>query len=1299
MATNGTRARPSLLRRIVAGGAWATIGLVAATAAVAYWLLATSSGATFVLERAVAVTGGSVSGVEGRLAGPISVDALEIATGKVRVRARRLALDWSPLALLGSELRIERLHAASLEIVTAPSTEPAREPSTLVPALRIRVEGAGADRVSVAALGSEKDAVELRDVSLRLAGDPAAWILGGAEATTPIGRAKLAGTFASRAPFALDAKGSLEGTRGEAAYLATLAATGTLAAIDATLSGAEGALTGSARARVEPFAAVPLRALEAKLQGVDLAAFGPVSHTKLTIDARLAPGEGAVLAGPVVLVNSLAGPLDKERIPVESARAVVAIGKDRVRASALSIAFAGGGSARGEAAWAGGKLDAKFAVRDADLRSWQSTLRATRLAGELVAEATAQAQSFTVALVEPRFAIRGDARIAQGRLTVGKARIERGAAFAEAGGTLELGGRREFRVEGRVERLDPAAFAKVPAGELNATFSATGRLDRAAMAGAVSLEIERSRYAGLATAGRAAFAWQPGRIADARADLAVGETRLVAQGALGRPGDAMEVKLASPDLAPVGRAFGVALGGRLEFEAKLAGSLEAPSGRVAIDAKDLVLPGAWTVASARGSVALGQGDSGEATGEVAITGIGKRGRAAPLATRASVTLKGTRSSHDIGLEADFPDESAVRALLYGGMASGGRAPEWRGRIESFGLSGLTALALAAPARLVASAEGVELGEALFAGEPGEIRLAETQWTPAGLRTRGSSSAVVVRTIRRILDVQGEVASTLVLAGDWDLRVGETVDGFASLRRLRGDVRLGEPRQAMGLEELALRADAAGGRVKATLEVRGSRIGRWRAEGDATLRAGESGWEISPVAPLSGRFDVDVPDLAWMAAWVGPEARTAGRLKGEGVLEGTARDPTWNGRVELSGLSLREPTLGAEVEEGTVAISLKDREARIERFELAMPWRPGSSAARAIAAAKRPAKGTLTAEGSMDIATRKGSLRVKASAFPLTRLESRFLAISGEGRAELDGPNTVMTGNFTADAGWFGIPASAPPSLSDDVVVIRGPETAPATRGAGRIRLDLRVDLGEHLYFVGRGLDTRLAGALRLEGDPGANLRTTGTIRAVGGTYESYGRTLALERGALNFQGPVDSPGLNILALRKGLPVEAGVEVLGTVTRPKVRLYSTPDVPDPEKLAWLVLGRGQGDVSAADAATLLSAATAILGADAPGRGKILGGLGIDEVSIGSDSTSLLGTMPQSTVAGRTRSTTTADVVTVGARLTDDIRVSYIQGLADAEGSLRIAWQYSRTLEFILRAGYLQGIDAVYRFSFR
>jgi translocation and assembly module TamB len=162
-------------------------------------------------------------------------------------------------------------------------------------------------------------------------------------------------------------------------------------------------------------------------------------------------------------------------------------------------------------------------------------------------------------------------------------------------------------------------------------------------------------------------------------------------------------------------------------------------------------------------------------------------------------------------------------------------------------------------------------------------------------------------------------------------------------------------------------------------------------------------------------------------------------------------------------------------------------------------------------------------------------------------------------------------------------------------------------------------------------------------------------------------------------------------------VEAGVEITGTVNRPRTRLVSSPDVPEPEKLSWLVLGRGQGDVSAADAATLIGAADEILGREVLPAAKIISGLGIDQISVGRDEKGVLGALPESTVAGKTSTASAAEVLTVGKRLSDKIYVSYRQGLADAEGSLRIAYQFSKSLQFILQAGDRPGVDAAYRFS--
>lgn len=1288
---------PSLMRRWLFGSAWATGAIAAFFAAIAFWLLATASGAQFALASAVEFAGGKVGAVEGRLVGPLTVSAIDWVTPKLHLHAERVTLDWSPLRLLGSEVRIERLHAAVLEIATVAPGGAAREPATLALPLRLYIEQAGVERLRIGTIGDEKGGVELREISLRLAADQAAWILGGAEALTPIGRARVSGTLAARAPFAVDMKGALLGTRNDAPYRASVEAAGPLAKLEARLAARDGGLSGTGAASLEAFSTEPIRRLVVKLEGVDLAAFLAVPHTALKVEADLAPTRAAFLAGMVKIANADPGPLDAQRLPIVSATAQLFLAKDRVEARTLALSFAGGAHAQGGAVWSGGKLDAKLAVKDGDLLAWHSSLKATRLAGDITAVATGDEQSFHVALADPRFEIRGDARIAQGLLTVERARLARGAAFADVRGMLMLRGAREFVAEGRIDRLDPADFAKVPAGELNAAFAVKGNLAKG-FAGEATLDIAKSRYAGLPAEGRVVLAAEGARLLRTEADVALGATHFVAKGALGNVGDTMELKLVSPDLAPIGRAFGLALGGRVDLDARLSGTFTALSGRATFEAKNLALPGAIRVAAATGHVELGSGEAGAANGQVELRALSRYADKTATIERASFSIKGTRSSHEIRLMADFPDQSSAQALFDGGIVPGARLPEWRGRLESLGTTGRADFALVAPAMLVLSADRIELGEASFAGDPGVVRLALTRWTPAGLESRGSSNAVVIGILRQILKLEGPVGSNLVLAADWDVRMGETVDGFVSIRRERGDVRVGEPRQALGLETLVLRADASGGRVKATFDVRGKLVGQWKGESSVTLRRGDEGWEVSPVAPLEGSFSVVVPDLAWLAAWIGPEARTGGRLAGEGTLAGTARDPTWNGRVEVTGLVIREPTLGAEVADGTIAIALRDREARIERFTLSMPWQPSEEAARAFAGAKRPATGTVTAEGAVDLGTRKGTIRVKASSYPLTRLATRFLAVSGEGRAEIDGTTTVMTGDFKADAGWFGIPASAPPSLSDDVIVDRGGEAPVAAKGVERIRLDLRVDLGEHLHFRGRGLATRLAGSLRLAGDIGTNLRTTGTIRAVGGTYDAYGRTLAIERGALNFQGAVDNPGINVLALRKGLSVEAGVEVVGTVARPRVRLVSSPDVPDPEKLSWLVLGRGQGDVSAGDAATLIAAANALLGNDAPSSSKLLGGLGLDEVRVGPDQAGVLGALPQSTVAGRTRTASAAEVVTVGKRLSDDFYVSYRQGLADAEGSLRIAWQLTRALQLILRAGSLPGIDVVYRLTF-
>ncbi|MBK7659581.1 MAG: hypothetical protein IPJ28_10695 [Betaproteobacteria bacterium] len=161
MEANASPRPPSRLRRWLA---WSSGGLALAVVAAlgtGAWLAFSEPGARFVLDRALAIVGGSATGVTGSLAGPLALDALEVNAGKTRVRAKRVSLDWSPIRLLQGELHVVRFHAALLEIESEASAEPAKEPLSLAPPLTVHVAQAGLDRLVIARRG-EPDPVELR---------------------------------------------------------------------------------------------------------------------------------------------------------------------------------------------------------------------------------------------------------------------------------------------------------------------------------------------------------------------------------------------------------------------------------------------------------------------------------------------------------------------------------------------------------------------------------------------------------------------------------------------------------------------------------------------------------------------------------------------------------------------------------------------------------------------------------------------------------------------------------------------------------------------------------------------------------------------------------------------------------------------------------------------------------------------------------------------------------------------------------------------------------------------------------
>src|SRR5262249_30883358 len=143
-----------------------------------------------------------------------------------------------------------------------------------------------------------------------------------------------------------------------------------------------------------------------------------------------------------------------------------------------------------------------------------------------------------------------------------------------------------------------------------------------------------------------------------------------------------------------------------------------------------------------------------------------------------------------------------------------------------------------------------------------------------------------------------------------------------------------------------------------------------------------------------------------------------------------------------------------------------------------------------------------------------------------------------------------------------------------------------------------------------------------------------------GTYYVFGQRLDIDRGRLIFDGPVDNPALDVVALRKNLAVEAGVELTGTVRVPRVRLVSNPPVPDGEKLSWLLTGQGLDRASRNDLAMLGAASASLISGSnsKPITTQIANKIGLDDISVRDTSAGVPGA-------------TSGQVVAFGKRISD------------------------------------------------
>jgi translocation and assembly module TamB len=234
-------------------------------------------------------------------------------------------------------------------------------------------------------------------------------------------------------------------------------------------------------------------------------------------------------------------------------------------------------------------------------------------------------------------------------------------------------------------------------------------------------------------------------------------------------------------------------------------------------------------------------------------------------------------------------------------------------------------------------------------------------------------------------------------------------------------------------------------------------------------------------------------------------------------------------------------------------------------------------------------------------------------------------ITASGNVTVAGPigNPKITGRLTIDKGEINLPQAPPASIARlDVTVIdsktgRRPAASPSpvTTGMASAALDLQLDAPGPVFVRGHGLDSQWRGRLSIRGTSAAP-DITGRLEQIQGSFDLLGKTFQLTRGAIVFGGGATlDPALDIVAEASAADITAQIVVSGPASAPKIRLSSTPALPEDEILARVLFGQSVGRISAAQGLQLAQAAAALAGGGPGVLDRLRGKLGLDWLRLG------------------------------------------------------------------------------------
>ncbi|MCO6440906.1 MAG: translocation/assembly module TamB domain-containing protein [Nitrococcus mobilis] len=426
-------------------------------------------------------------------------------------------------------------------------------------------------------------------------------------------------------------------------------------------------------------------------------------------------------------------------------------------------------------------------------------------------------------------------------------------------------------------------------------------------------------------------------------------------------------------------------------------------------------------------------------------------------------------------------------------------------------------------------------------------------------------------------------------------------------------------------------------------------------------------------PLNGAVYAQIRDIGFLAKLAPDIERIAGRLHGQMQISGTLAQPVLLGRLALLDGSARLLTPGLDITD----LSLEIIGQRDGGLNYSVDAKSGG--------------GTLRLAGNADLTgvAPRAEMQIDGQNFQALNTDDAQVFISPTLQISLDAAGITVNGEVRVPRADI-TPKKIPPSavtVSEDQVIVRPDQETPAVAAARKLHVRVRLILGEDVHFEGFGLKGRLEGRLLVVQQPEEPTKGSGELRIVEGEYRAYGQGLVIDTGRVLFAGgPIDQPGIDIRAVRHPAEnITVGVQARGTLKQPKLTIFSDPSMTQAEQLSWLVLGRPLQGASSSENSMLMQAALALglKGGDFLAK-KLGGSLGVDTIGIETGSGE----------AGAANNTKEASLV-VGKYLSPDLYVSYGIGLFDQVSTVKLQYTLSSHWQLVTESSRIgTGGDVIY-----